>query len=1093
MKNKLLPVIIMLSKYAIYSLTVMCIFSNLILAAEGTAQKYKSVKDVYIYVGFDNATITEVFAEIEKHTNFYFTVDHTQIDQTVVINRKPQSTSVAELLIDLSKKANLKFRQVNDNISVVSRTKSSPLNRLEIEVDEPADIRIKGVVVDEKEEPLVGVSIVVKGTTIGTITDYNGEYFLEVPDENAVLVFSFVGYATQEVPVGNLSVIDVIMEEDIETLSEVVVVGYTEKDSRKLTSSLATVDSDRLEKVPMSTFDNILQGNAAGVLIQSGTGQPGRSASISIRGVKSLNAGDAPLYVLDGTIITEGDFAAINPNDIGSLTILKDAAATQIYGSRASGGVVVITSKEGVKGKTRMEYSTYFGLSLKPDYNDGLQPLTSAQNIDLQHELGSGSTVGFSQRDIDSLKQINTDWLDVTTRNGTIQSHELSLSGGNENTTFYLSGAYFSQEGIALRSDLKRYSLKLNLEHEINNFTIRSNVYLAHTDARDSQSEGSFSRSNSFYGSIRTAPYNPVVHPVTGEYVLGLEGRNIVERTNNTIEDEDSDNAIISLRGEYRFPFLKGLRVVSNWSVNYRQENNVDFVDPQSFRGQTRQGRQGELRNSFDRRTLLTGTNSLHYSFDIANEHFFEVAAYQEYFEAKTRETFVEVFGFDKINTIAGATPGTADNGFIPNFGGGISENTLSSLFGTLDYSFRDKYNVTAGIRRDGSNRFGANNRFGTFYSVGLGWSFSEESFMSGLGVLDYGKFRASYGTVGNQSISNTAAQPIFGISSYGGVNGIVEGLSNPDLKWEQTQKLNLGIDLTLLNDFLSLNVDWYNEVTTDLLISTPLSETTGFSSQLRNTGSLRNRGIEVNVNTNNINKGNFKWSTDFNISRNRTIITELPNGEFVTGNTLVREGVEFPIHFRVKRAGVNPANGRFLWYNLNGELTETFDLNDRVAELPATPRFFGGLTNTLSYKGLTLRVLFTFSEGKYIMNIARTSLDNPTKTNNGSASTNALRLWRQPGDITDIPSARQGEYFSDSGFIEDASFIRLRNVRLSYNLSSSITERLHISGLNVYLQGQNVLTFTSYSGLDPENSGIEERAEYPALQTFTVGADVRF
>ena len=364
---------------------------------------------------------------------------------------------------------------------------------------------------------------------------------------------------------------------------------------------------------------------------------------------------------------------------------------------------------------------------------------------------------------------------------------------------------------------------------------------------------------------------------------------------------------------------------------------------------------------------------------------------------------------------------------------------------------------------------------------------------MSGLGFLNYGKIRASYGTVGNQSISNTDARPIFVPRSYGGVNGIAEDLSNPGLKWEQTQKLNLGADLTLFDNFLSLNVDWYNEVTVDLLISTPLSQTTGFSNQLRNTGSLRNRGIEINLSTNNIDKGSFKWSTDFNIARNRTIITKLPNGEFVSGNTLVKEGLEFPMHFRVRRAGVNPANGRFLWYNINGELTEVFDLNDRVAELPATPRFFGGLTNTLRYKGLTLRMLFTFSEGKHIMNTARTSLDNPTKTSNGSASTNALRLWRQPGDITDIPSARQGEYFSDSGFIEDASFIRLRNVRLSYQLSPTITERLHLSGLNVYLQGQNVLTFTSYSGLDPENSGIDERAEYPALTTYTVGVDVKF
>lgn len=1087
MVTNLLKKVKIMSKYAIWGMFLQTILFSLVSAKEVDGQN--SIEKVFLNVELKGLNIKEAFGEIEKKTDFKFSYKENALSNKKISDATSGKASLANILRNIGKEGHLKFKRINEIIHV---SKSSNGAVQITEYDNQEDIDISGTITDEKGETLVGVSVLVKGTTKGTITDVNGTYSLIVP-ENSTLVFSYIGYRTEELLIGNRSIINIILEEDATTLSEIVVVGYTEKDARKLTSSIATISGEKLEKIPMATFDNILQGNAVGVLIESGTGQPGRAASVSIRGTKSFSAGGAPLYILDGAVISAGDFAGINPNDIGSVSILKDAAATGIYGSRGAAGVIVITSRKGVKGKTKLGYSTYFGFSPKPEYNDGLRPLTSEENINLQHEFGSGSTIGFSQREIDSLKQINTDWLGATTRNGKTESHEVSLSGGNENTTFYLSTAYFSQEGIALRSDLDRYSVKLNLEHEINNFKIRSNIYLAHTDARDSQSEGSFSRSNSFYGSIRTAPYNEIVDPVTGEYVLGLEGRNIVERTNNTIEDEDSDQAILSMRGEYQVPFVEGLKLVSNWSLNYSQENNFDLVDPQSFRGQSRQGGQGLVSHFFRRRTRITGTNSIQYSFDIAKEHFFDVAVYQEYFEDKARTTSLEAFGLDKINNLAGATQGTADNGFIPNFDGSFGQNTISSLFGTIDYSYENKYNVTAGVRRDGSNRFGVNNRFGTFFSAGLGWTFSEENFILDLGILNYGKLRASYGTVGNESISNTAAQAIFFTSSYAGVNGIASALSNPDLKWEQTQKFNLGIDLTLMDNFLSLNVDWYNETTVDLLLETPLSETTGFGGQLRNTGSLRNRGIEINVNTNNVNKNDFKWTTGFNIARNRTTVTKLPNGEFVDGNRLVKEGVEFPIHFRVERAGVNPANGRFLWRTLNGELTETFDLNDRVADKSATPRFFGGLTNTLTYKGLTLSMLFTFSQGKYIMNIARTSLDNPTKTNNGSASSNSLRLWRQPGDITDIPSARQGEFFDDAGFLEDASYIRLRNVRLSYSLPSTITDKLHMSGFNVYLQGQNVLTLTNYSGLDPENSGIEERAEYPALSTYTVGFDVKF
>lgn len=966
---------------------------------------------------------------------------------------------------------------------------------------------VQGTITDADGEPLIGVNILVKGTTQGVVSNVDGTYTLRLQGNLTTLIYSYIGYEAQEIDVSNRTVVDVQLIDDVSLLSEVIVVGYTEKDQRKLTSSIATVGSEAIERVPMATFDNILQGAAPGLLVQSGTGQPGRAAEVTIRGIKSINSSSAPLYILDGIEITGGDFATINPNDISSVSILKDAAATQVYGSRGATGVIVITSKSGESGRTKVEYHTLFGVSPKPTFNNGVQPLTSAQLIDLQHEIGIGATVGLPQETLDSLKGINTDWLDATTRDAIIQSHEISISGGNENTTFYISGGYFSQEGTSLRSKLDRYSLRTKVDYSKDNFSLGSNLYLAHTNTQDSESEGSFGRSNPFYSSIRANAYDYVFDPVTGEYALPLDLAasstfNILERIETNDEDRTINQVIAGLNGRYEMPFLEGLSVASRWSMDYSQRDNIDYVIPDSFRGPLSQGGQGELFQSFTRRTRFTGTNSIQYDFNIRDDHFFNIAAYQEYVYFNSTNVNLTVYGLDKRETISGATQGADLNGFIPEFGGATAENALSSLFGTIDYSYLNRYNLTAGIRRDGSSRFGENNRFGTFYSVGLGWIVSDEDFMSSLRFVNYAKFRGSYGTVGNQDISSTAARPIFfsddsdfAATQYNGQSGLASNISNPDLKWEQTEKLNVGFDLTVLDRFLTMNVDWYNEETVDLLLNVPLSLTTGFGSQVRNSGSLRNRGIELNFVTNNINRNDFSWKTGFNIARNRTTVLELPNGEsFKIGDFLYDEGTELGVYNLVKRAGVNPVNGRTVWYDKEGNLTEDYSEDDAVNIAPNSPRYHGGFTNTLTYKGLELRVFFTFAQGQNIFNVARTSLDNPTKISRGSVSTNALRFWRKPGDITDLPDpGQQTTYFFDSGWVEDASYVKLRNVILSYNLPSSIVDNLKIVGVRVYAQGQNLHTWTTFSGLDPENSSSDYIADYPSLSTYTLGLDVKF
>lgn len=960
------------------------------------------------------------------------------------------------------------------------------------------EIEVRGNVAVKNGEPLPGASIIIEGTSTGTQTDFDGNFSLYAKN-SAVLLISYVGFKSQKIKV-TTTPIQIILEEDADQLEEVIVTGYTEKAAKKITSSIATINGEQIANVPMATFDNILQGAAPGLLVQSGTGQPGRAASLNIRGIKSINSSSQPLYILDGIEITSGDFAGINPNDIESVSVLKDAAATQIYGSRGATGVLVITTRSGKRGKTQIEYHTLFGISPAPKYNDGLRPLTSEQLINLQQEIGIGAARNLPQSQIDELKTINTDWLDVLTRDATIQTHELNFSGGGEHTRFYISGSYFSQEGTALRSKLDRYSLRSKIDYSKDRLSIGSNVFLSYSKIEDSESEGVFGRSNPFYSSIRANPYDRDRDPITGEFADPLDlsassTQNILERILTNDEDRSIGKAIVSLNGRYKFAFLEGLSFTTRWSMDFSQRNRRTYVDPSSVAGGRSRGGQGELEHIFEERVRFTGTNSFHYDFDIDDDHEFNVGLYQEYVYFEGNEVALEVYGLNQITTISGATQGSETNGFIPTFDGSTSKNALSSYFTTLDYSFRNRYNLTAGARRDGSSRFGENNRFGNFYSVGLGWIVSEEGFMASIKPINYLKLRASFGTVGNQSIPNTAARPVLFPTSYNGQTGFFSGLSNPDLKWEETEKINIGLDIRMLNDRLAFNIDAYNEQTNDLFLSVPLSRTTGFNSQLQNIGSLRNRGLEVNISTKNIDYKGFKWESGFNIAFNKTTVLKLSNGEsFRQGRFLIEEGEEYGVFNLVRRAGVNPANGRFLWYDKDGNLTEEFDENNAVNTEPSIPKYHGGFTNTFSLGPLELRTAFTFAQGHSIYNVVRTSLDNPTKISRGSVSTNALRFWRQPGDITDLPDPGQvSNYFTDSGWLEDASYIKLRNVVLSFNLPKDVTENLNISNLRIYLQGQNLYTWTSFTGLDPENSSSNFVADYPSLSTYSLGLDVRF
>lgn len=1058
-----------------------------------------------ISLDVENITIDQVLDQIESTTEFKFIYNIKNVDLKRKVSIKVDQIRIQNILRSLFDNTQTSYK-IRGKQVILNKVTPSILKK-ETEktiISLQQTIKVTGQVLDDLDAPLPGVSVVEKGTINGVASDFDGNFEITV-ESGATLVFTSIGYKEKEV-LASTDFMNITLNENTSELEEVVVTGYATKEKRKLTSAIATIDKKQIENVPMATFDQILQGSAPGLTILSGSGQPGDAASVNIRGLSSLSLSNSPLFILDGQAIRREDFAGINPNDIESVSVLKDAAATQIYGSRGSNGVIVITTKSGKLGKATLEYRTYTGVSIAPKYNDALQPLSSSQLINLSQEIGIGGVVnvGSTPAEIEELKAYSEDWLGVLTRNGRTNSHELNMSGGNENTKFFISGSYFSQEGIALRSRLDRYSLRTKIDYSKNRFTLGANIFLSYTSAEDSESEGSFGRSNPFYASIRTPAYDRAIDPDTGGFADPLDAsqsstRNNLERVSTNDEDRKTKTVLVSLNGRYDFNFLKGLSFNTSFNVRNNQNNNRTYVNPNSVDGLRRQGGQGSLSLFTRDRTSFTITNSLQYKFNINEDHKFNTALYQEFVSNNDDEYGLSVFGLNQLRVIDGATQGSDTNGFIPEFDGANSVSNLSSYFATLDYSYLNKYNITAGVRRDGSSNFGANFAFGNFYSVGMGWLISEENLLSSIEDINLLKLRASFGTVGNQNISSTAARPIFTSTSYNGIAGISSGLSNPDLKWEETAKTNIGLDVALFNNRLTINADVYSEKTTDLFQDVPLSGTTGFDSQLRNIGSLKNEGVELAISSVNIDTEKFRWTSSFNVATNETTILKLNNGEsFIDNddddNFLIEEGGSYPEFYLVKRAGVNPANGRTLWYDLDGNLTETYDLNNRVNVGRATPKYTGGFLNVFTSGGFEFSTLFSFSQGKKIFNVARTSLDNPTKISRGSVSTNALRFWRQSGDITDIPDPRQiSNYFFDSGWLEDASFIKLRNVRLSYNLPNSVLEKINLSGMRFYLQGQNVFTWTSFSGLDPENSSTEYIADYPALSTYTFGIDVKF
>ncbi|MDQ2178290.1 TonB-dependent receptor [Marinifilum sp. D714] len=966
-----------------------------------------------------------------------------------------------------------------------------------------------------------GVSVVIKGTTSGTSTDIDGKYTIEARSSD-VLLFSFVGMQSQEIQVGDQTIINISLSQQTVGMDEVVVVAYGSQRKRDLTGSVAGIKSEQLENVPIPSFENALQGQTAGVQMNTSS-RTGEANSVRIRGTSSIGASSQPLYVIDG--VPQGDYiigytgnntqqsplANINPNDIESIQVLKDAASSSLYGARASNGVILITTKRGKAGKTQIDFSYYGGILKETNTFD---VLNGSQFAELWNE--SNFNAGDSDPQIlgSPEEQINTDWWDAVSRTGSIHEWNLSARGGNEKTQFYSGFSYRQEEGYTIGDEFDRLSTRLNVDHKFSDkLKFGSNIGFSRVvNQRISNNNSVSSPSTSAFLNYPNVPIYGDGSELYGPEGTFYDGRgvNVFNNIAYNLVKEDQENSheaitirpFINLFAEYEI--IPDLVFRSEWGLDYIDVSEKVFWGVNSGDG----GGSGGIGQALSyRRTNWIQTQTLRYSKTFNEVHNFSALLGFSYQETRSENSNVTGEGFP--NNDLSSLDNAAN---ITNGGSSISDVALDGYFSRINYNYDNKYFAEFSLRRDGSSRFGENDKYAYFPAGSLAWVVSDEDFLSENEWLTFLKIRTSYGLTGNSEVLSDATSEATGAnfpsrglyiggSDYAGQPGLAPSqLANPDLKWEQTAQFNVGLNIGLFNNRVEFEADYYIKKTKDLLLNVILPSVSGYEDYFDNIGKLENKGFEFNLNTRNFVK-DFKWSTNFNIAFNRNKITDLDGQIITNGISRAIEGEPIGVFFTVKYAGVDPDNGDALYYDLEGNKTSTYSDEFRQIVGDPNPDFTGGLTNTFSYKGVDLSILLQFVYGNDIYRDAGRFVSNNANSI-WNQSVDQLNRWQKPGDITDVPRA---ELFSGNGsgrssrWIEDGSYLRVKNITLGYTLPKSIVERLNLRNVRVFAQAQNWFTFDDYKGHDPEVSSEgtvnigqgQDFFQAPPSKTLTFGVNI--
>ncbi|HIB37200.1 TonB-dependent receptor [Mesonia sp.] len=943
------------------------------------------------------------------------------------------------------------------------------------------------------EMPIPGVNVIVKGTSNGVVTDFDGNYTINATAQDT-LVFSYVGFSSQEIAVGNKNTINVSLSENAESLSEIVVVGYGAQKREDITGAVGVIDAaETFEERPNNDLGSLIQGQAAGVQVLKSSGKPSAGFNIRVRGTSSIDGNSEPLYVIDG--VPTQDTRSLNPSDIESISILKDASSAAIYGAQGANGVVLITTKQGKSDKAQFQFDSYVGVA---QVWKTLEVLNAEQYRDLMTELGKDTD--WSQYDQ------NTDWQDKVFRNALSHNYQISVSGKNNGTQYYISGGYLSQEGAVRSAEMERYSFKTNLSKEVNDWLkIGTNINYTHYSDVDVTDNAAVNQGGVLLGVLATPP-NIGVYNEDGTYTSNpfQDWENPISSTDAADRGYKNQRLLGNVFTEIEF--LKHFTLRSNFGIDFNADRYDYFLDP--FTTSYGRATNGIGRYNTNINNYFIWDNTLRYK-NTFGEHKIEGLVGSVYQKNRWENSSIERRNFASAEI---TTPGAGSE--IISANAGKSEKTNASFISRVNYDFKNRYLLTANFRADGSSSFGPNNKWGYFPSFSVGWRISRESFLENVDNLSELKLRAGWGIVGNDTggyaylarVGSGGNYPIGGQTMPGTYPATI---ANDDLKWEESEQTNIGVDLGLFDDKIVFSADAYLKKNYDLLLNNPLPVGTGFSSAVQNIGEIQNKGLEFQLNTINLTTDNFSWSTSANLSLNRNeakyivgqVITR--GGVASRGNvSLIEEGEALGTFFGYQWGGVDPQTGDVYYIDQNGESTFDPTADDRKIIGDPNPDFIYSLGNTFTYKDFSLNIFLQGSQGNDVFNATRLQMEAMVDSKNQLATVNDR--WRQPGDITNIPRALEGDTKNSrlsTRYVEDGSYLRFKAVTLSYNLPQAALEKIHLNNLKLYLTGENLITITDYSGFDPEvnafggNTAVQgvDFGTYPQTRNVILGMNVRF
>lgn len=986
---------------------------------------------------------------------------------------------------------------------------------------------ISVVVIDENGNPVVGAAITVNGSKGGITTASDGSFTIEanVGDE---LVITHVSFISQTFKIGSENNITITLKQNINNLDQIIVTGYTGYSKSKSPAASAVVSAGEINKVPMSTVDQILQGRVPGLSVISSSGQPGQSASVVIRGIGSISGATTPLYVMDGIPIEGGYFQTINPEDIETVTVLKDASAKALYGSRGSNGVIVITTKTGKKGKLNIGYSSQYGFSTltQPTF----EMMDTRERLRFEEEVGSetGRDIGpgwtFSPKNpayasksaseqkeanriLDSLGKINTDWRDFFFQHGSFMEQQVSLSGGNENIQTYNAFGLWKENGIVKNTGLDRYSLRSNTNLNFGKFTAGINVNLGYSNSSFTYNEGGTGvgapMASVYYALPYEYPFTPdgVFHATDDGYGFydTREGSRGIDVLYGTSDKTEQFKTLLGLNMGYEI--AKGLKLTTRAGIDLRNSTDQTFINPISYIGSRQSGKKGMFGEGSRRNFNLVSTSGITYKKKM-DLHDFELSGFVEYLYNNYKAFSYRGYGLDD-RLPETPTSITVSSTYIPSLSGSRSASAMLSYMGVGRYTFNNKYTLTASYRYDGASLSSVplKNRWHGFYSFGANWDVKQERFLTNLDFISTLRLRASYGQTASPFGSNFSYLPTYSASTtYGGLPAIRPvSIGNPDFDWEYVDEFNVGLDLSLLKtQRIKLIVDVYNRITQNMFINQPLSATSGASAAPLSTGRMKNSGVEFSLSGDIIQNKDFNWNIGANAGLNENkilhvtdVTDELPDGD----TRIIKVGLPYGTYYAPLWAGVDPANGDALYYNRDGSKTNLYNAEQQAVPLSASmfPKLTGGITTAVRWKNISLNALFSFVSGVQRWN----NIDFYIETERYMTSNQSKRMlyerWKKPGDNALLQRIDVPRNFTSKD-IQDASFMRLRNLKLNYNIPTSLLQFTKIfKSADIFVQGENLLTWTTWRGLDPENNRQYGRFEYPNARKYTAGININF